>query len=332
MDEIDGITLDKLTEYSSRYAAFREQYDELSAKAAFEVWLTQQGTTSDRYFRAHEGWAARFRDDPSGELEASSQRMLAAHRQALHDSAEDEPPPPSLEHSPDQLVEQLSSSSRAARWKAARLLAHAIDFGKAKGEQYRAACVPVLLEILDQHDEHTAADAEDAARRLLDIGERTPEVRSSVARCLRRAEDELVSLEAALNPIQNSSSPEPTALRSRIASYRSLVESLRGYLQDLLESQVTSFAPPAAATVSAAAASRRPGKGGTGAGIALTLLAVLLVGGATAALLLSHRPSAAPTVSLNAALVPSAAPSAALSAGPHAPTHVGAAALEERRR
>lgn len=332
MDEIDGITLDKLTEYSSRYAAFQAQYDELSAKAAFEVWLTQQGTTSDRYWRAREGWAARFRDDPSGELEASSQRMLAAHKQALHDSAEDELPPPSLEHTPDQLIEQLSSSSRAVRWKAARLLAHAIDFGKAKGEHYRSASVAVLLEILDQHDEHTTSDAEDAARRLVEIGERTAEVRSGVGRCLRRAEDQLVSLEAAFTPVQNSGSPERTALRSRIDSYRSFVESLRGYLQDLLESQA-SFAPPAAATtVSAAAASRRPGKGGAGAGIALTLLAVLIVGGATAALLLSHRPAATPTVSLNAALVPSAAPSAARSAGPHVPTHVGAAALEERRR
>ena len=39
MDEIDGITLDKLTEYSSRYTAFQAQYDELGAKAAFELSL-----------------------------------------------------------------------------------------------------------------------------------------------------------------------------------------------------------------------------------------------------------------------------------------------------
>ncbi|MEO6603119.1 MAG: hypothetical protein ABIQ16_24755, partial [Polyangiaceae bacterium] len=163
------------------------------------------------------------------------------------------------EHTPETLLEQLSAPERAVRWKAARLLAHAIDIGKARGGQYRAECVPVLLEVLERHDDDTAFDAEDAARRLVDIGERTPEVRACMARCLRRAQDQVLSLAAALAQLQNSSVPEPDTLRA----YRSLVECLRGYLEDFRASPMASFAPPAAATVTAVAESRRPGKGGS---------------------------------------------------------------------
>ncbi|MET0794678.1 MAG: hypothetical protein ABW061_24380 [Polyangiaceae bacterium] len=208
-----------------------------------------------------------------------------------------------LELTPEILLEQVSSPVRAARWKAARLLAHAIDIGQARGGQFRAACVPVLLEILEQHDDDTAFDAEDAARRLVDIGERSVEVRACMARSLSRAQDELVSLEAALIPIQHSAVAEGAVLRARISAYSSLVHCLRGYLEDFRESPVASFAPPAAATVTAVAESRRPGKASS-VSLLLPVLAVLLVAGGLAALLLGHRSSRS-EVHLNAALTAS---------------------------
>ncbi|MES1179391.1 MAG: hypothetical protein ABUL62_34060 [Myxococcales bacterium] len=209
------------------------------------------------------------------------------------------------EQTPEALLEQLSAPERAVRWKAARLLAHDIDIGRARGAEFRAACVPVLLDVLEAHDAYTAFDAEDAARRLVDIGERTAEVRACMGRCLNRAQDELLSLAAALTPIQNSELPERDILRARVDSYRSLVESLRGYLEEFRASPVASFAPPAAATVTAVAESRRPGKAGN-ISLLLPVLALLLVVGGVAALLLSHKSRS--EVNLNSALP--AAPSA----------------------
>ncbi len=219
-----------------------------------------------------------------------------------------------FELTPEMLLEQMSSSARAVRWKAARLMAHDIDIGKARGGQFRAACVPTLLEILDQHDADTAFDAEDAARRLVDIGERTLEVRVSMARCSTRASDELAALEALLAPLHDSSLLEVDALRERVAAHRSLVSCLRGYLDDFRESPLASFAPPAAATVRAAAESRRPGKASR-FGAMLPVLALILVVGGVAALLFGHRSRR--EVNLNAALTaqePGPGPSAA-------PTH-----------
>lgn len=209
------------------------------------------------------------------------------------------------ELTPEALLERLTAPERAVRWNAARRLAHEIDIGRARGGQFRAACVPVLLEILDGHDTQSAFDAEDSARRLVDIGERTFEVRAGMARCLARAQDELVALEAALTPIQNSSLPGRDGLSSRIHSYRSLVGCLRSYLEDLRASPVASFAPPAAATVTAVAESRRPesrrsGKNGRG-NLLLPVLALFLVIGGVAALLFSHRGRRSES-SLNSAL------------------------------
>lgn len=204
-----------------------------------------------------------------------------------------------LELTPEVLQEQASSSARAVRWKAARLLAHAIDIGQARGASFRAACVPVLLEILETHDADTASDAEDAARLLVDLGERSILVRASMTRCSSRAADELVALEAALVPIQSSTVDEASVLRERIEAHRSLVTSLRGYLEEFRASPAASFAPPAAATVTAVALSRRPGKASS-LSLLLPALALILVVGGVAALLFGHHGKR--EVNLNAAL------------------------------
>ncbi len=211
---------------------------------------------------------------------------------------------PTVEQTPERLLDQLASG-RVERWRAALALAHAIDVGLARGGQYRAACVPVLVEVLEQHDDDAASAAEAAARRLVDIGERTFDVHESMVLCLSRAEDTLTRLDSEL---VDAPASEQATLRARFDAHCSLVTSLRGYLEDFRASPVASFAPP---SIAAAAASRRPGKpGGGGAMLFALLLGVVLVGGGLTALLWSRKPPRAREVTLNAALTatPSAAP------------------------
>src|SRR4051794_8037084 len=96
-----------------------------------------------------------------------------------------------VEHTAELWLEQLASATRAERWRAALSLAHAIDIGAVRGGLYRAACLPVLIEILEQEDDETADAAEAAqaaARRLVELGERTFDVHASMIACLVRAE------------------------------------------------------------------------------------------------------------------------------------------------
>ena len=420
MDEIYGISLEKLAEFGSKYSEFSAKYDEPNARAAFDQWLLTQGSSSDDYWRAYQAWLARFRADPTGQLEARHAMMVARHSQRIHfgdvrdmsqdthegvtldryaalsvamgkpgidpeavarehgltDAAEwtranaawsdamskdtehklttqfgalyqkyagpafaeqtmqataailaqanqpqDVADEPTVEQTPDLLLEKLSSASRAERWQAARRLAHAIDIGAAQGGQYRAACVPVLVDILEHHDEHTASDAEDAARRLVDIGEKTSDVRGSMARCLNRAREALTTFEAAFAPIQNSAVPERLVLRTRIDSYRSLISSLEGYLADFQESPVATFAPPAMAQ----AVVSRPASGGGIARLLPVGAVVLVVAAAIAFFAGRKNPS---DVSLNAATASDSAAAAAAVAPTVEPPAAASAASE----
>jgi hypothetical protein len=197
---------------------------------------------------------------------------------------------PTVPETPDTLLQKLSSPSQKERWGAARRLAHMIDIGAAKGANYRAACVPALLEILERHDDYTASDAEDAARRLIDLGETTPDAKGAMTRCLNRAEEKLATIKAAFAPIQNRAVPERAVLQARIQEYSSLVSSLRQYLADFRE------APAPAAMLSAGMPSA-PKKGGVS--FAVPFVIVLLLGGGVAAFLLTR--GSAPSAALNAA-------------------------------
>ncbi len=201
---------------------------------------------------------------------------------------------PSLERSPERLLQLLSSATEDERWCAACDLAHAIDVGRADGAQYRAACVPVLIEILERHDEHTPSPAETAARRLVEIGERTGKVRGSMTRCLRRAQDALMSLEAALAAHEDSASPAASALLARVGSSRSLVISLQGYLENFQESPLASFAPLALTQ-----AVTRRSRGGW-LGLIAPLFALLVIGSGLLAYWVHKK--AGREVTLNAAL------------------------------
>ncbi len=394
MDEIYGVSLDQLAEFGGKYSEFQAKYSEAEARAQFDQWLRTQGTDSDTYWRAYQGWQERFHADPTGQLfarftmktaevaqkvhmadvrnmsedtregvtleryaelavamgkpgvdaEAVARqhgltdvahwlRVNAAWSQAMSQDLElkltnqfgllyqkyagpafaeqqmlataavlaesnkpqDQISEPAVPDTPDTLLHKLSSTSRAERWRAASRLAHAIDIGAAKGGSYRAACIPVLIDMLEHHDEHTASDAEDAGRRLLDLGERTSNVKGAMARCLARAEEKLVSMKAAFAPIQDKAVPERIALNTRIQTYGSLIASLQGYLADFRE------APPQSAVVrgSSAPVGSKPSGGKSGGGFVLPLVIVVVLVGGGIAFFLSKKP--APDATLNAA-------------------------------
>jgi hypothetical protein len=84
MDTIAGITLDLLAEITVKYGALRAQYGEPAFKPHFEAWLTSKGTNEYNYSQAHNGWLARFRSDPTGQLEADFHRKVSQGTAAAH--------------------------------------------------------------------------------------------------------------------------------------------------------------------------------------------------------------------------------------------------------
>jgi hypothetical protein len=127
------------------------------------------------------------------------------------------------------LLKQLKSKSRKERWEAARWLAHQYDADNPD-KQVNLECVPVLLEILERHDEHTVSNAEDAANKLVEIGQTQDDVKSTFQMVLNRAREQLATLEAAFAPIQNKAVPERVTLQARIQDETSLVETLAQHL------------------------------------------------------------------------------------------------------
>src|SRR5262249_52909370 len=129
------------------------------------------------------------------------------------------------------LLTQLKSKSRKERWEAARWLAHQYDEDNPD-KQVNLACVPVLHEILERHDEHTVSNAEDAAGKLVECKQFDDESKSVMTRCLGRAREKLSELQSAFAPIQHKAVPERVTLQARIQDYTSLVESLEGHLEN----------------------------------------------------------------------------------------------------
>lgn len=139
--------------------------------------------------------------------------------------------------SPDALYARLGSASRPERWEAARWLGLRCDADLVKQKdtgrlKQCAAAVPVLIDVLEHHDEESVGKAEDAARQLMDmVGGRTEDARSSMQRCLSRAQERLETLRLAFAPIQNKAVPERVALQTKIQEYASLVGALDGHLK-----------------------------------------------------------------------------------------------------
>ena len=134
---------------------------------------------------------------------------------------------PEEELTPELCLRKMQSPSQNERWRYAGHYAHMADLGNVPDKLAAIATVtPVLLEMIERHDEHTTSDAERGARKLWDLGVRGDDFQGAVGRCLNRAREKLTSLQAAFAPIQNQAVPERVTLQARIQDYQSLVEMM----------------------------------------------------------------------------------------------------------
>jgi hypothetical protein len=367
MNAIQGVTLDMLAEIQAKYSALQAQYGEPGLRPHFLAFLQSKGLSEPAYVDAYNSWIARFRSDPTGQLEAQFsmtvgrlaaqahygdvrdmsgdaqegvtldtyaqltvamgkpgvdleaiarqhglagvahwQRVNAAWTAAMSQdtshklsmqygqlysryagpqfeqnmqnqvaatlAASRERPAaaaaPPREQTVDDLLQLLSAPQLRDRYRAARELAHRWDIGHERDPRLSAAlaCIPVLLEMVERHEEDQVGEAEDAARKLMELKQKNDDVKSAFQRCLNRATEHLATLERAFAPIQNQAVPERIPLQMKIGGYRSLIDTLRGMLAEWQPQgagpagPMPPFASPAPAAGAFAAA---PGAAGT---------------------------------------------------------------------
>jgi hypothetical protein len=238
-DNVAGVTLDL-------YAKLCVELGKPGVDA--EALVRQYGLPDMATWQAASaGWTAKMAADTTFALStqygalyqkhagpAFAQQQLAQTAAILADANKPQEVAPAKEADLTQptLLAQLKSSNQAERWSAARWLAHQWRKGDPS-TQANLACIPVLIEILERHDEHTVSNAEDAVGKLTsDLEQYTEDVRSALTRCLNRAQEKLASLQAAFAPIQNKAVPERVGLQTRIQDYTSLVGTIQGVLSD----------------------------------------------------------------------------------------------------
>src|SRR5258708_21951750 len=84
MDEISGVSLERLAELGANYSELQAKLAQAEATAASDEWLLTQGTNSSDYWLAYNGWQNRFRADPTGQLYARFATKSAEHARVLH--------------------------------------------------------------------------------------------------------------------------------------------------------------------------------------------------------------------------------------------------------
>jgi hypothetical protein len=135
--------------------------------------------------------------------------------------------------SPETLARRLTSQDRDDRWDAARWMAlrhcsaRSVKPSDKEAMARCAATVPVLLDMLDHHDDATISSAADAATQLENmVGGRTRDTNLTVMRCLNRARARLEVLRLSFAPIQDKAVPERIVLQTRIQEYEALERQL----------------------------------------------------------------------------------------------------------
>jgi hypothetical protein len=207
--------------------------------------------------------------------------MIRAERGTMDN--EPNPQRPRFAQTPDDmsqgaLFQRMKSSRPLERWDAARWLAT----GWKKGDpttQANLECVPVLLEVLEQHDEHTVLQAIDAAELLTrNLELHTNDVKSAFTHCLSRANEKLASPETTLAPSGGNPALARVTLDARIQDYEFLVQTLERKLQSW--SSETETAPTVGRGMTTPITPMMPkASGGMPKGLLLALPVVILVGG-----------------------------------------------------
>ena len=232
----EGVTLETYAKVSAGLAEGRG-----------EAVIQEAGLDMAQWQRASEAWNAAMAQDamhkitmqygmlyqkyaapPSAEQQAEQNAALAASYRG-DDIEEEEEEEEELTQA--QLLEQLKSKKREERRQAAYYLANMYD--EDEDETHAClACVPHLIDTLENHGDDGAGDAEGAARQLVNLRQRNDNLRQDFEICLGRAREKLQTLEAAFAPIQDKAVPERVYLQAKIQDYTSLVEALRDHLDE----------------------------------------------------------------------------------------------------
>lgn len=236
-DQIEGVTLDQYAKLSVEMG--KPGVDPEAVARANGLSGVAQWTA------ASTGWGAKMAADTTfalstqfgtlyqkhaGPAFAQAQLQQTAEILASSNAPRAAAPSKATDLSQPTLLAELRSPDQEVRWKAARWLAHQWKKGDP-GTEANLACIPVLIEILERHDERTVSNAEDAVGKLTrDLGQLTPDVKSALSMCRNRAKEKLGSLEAAFAPIRDKAVPERVTLQARIQDYQSLVATLESTL------------------------------------------------------------------------------------------------------
>jgi hypothetical protein len=236
-DTAEGVTLDtyaQITVAISRAGADAEQVARQFGLADVNHWQ-----------RANAAWTAKMGADPSHKLSTqfgtlyqkyagpSFQQETEAQMAAALAAANAAPRvrTPQKDLTAEECVQRMQSNDYGERWKYAGLYANMVDLGNVPDKAAGIALVaPILLEMIERHDDNSTSSAELGIRRLWDLGVRTSDVHGAVSRCYARAREKLVSLQAAFAPIQNQAVPERIPMQAKIQDYTSLVETMGQYL------------------------------------------------------------------------------------------------------
>lgn len=239
-DTEEGITLDQYAQITVAVSRQGANVDEIVRQfglrdaahwqAANGAWTAKMGQDTTHKLTMQFGQLYQKYAGPSFQNEMLDQSAaILAERNKPQDRIDE----PQEELTPDLCLRKMQSPSQNERWKYARHYAHMADLNNVPDKGQAIATVrPILIEMIERHDEHTTSDAEDGARKLWDLGVRDDDFKGAVARCLHRAEEKLVSLQAAFAPIQNQAVPERVTLQSRIQDYQSLVGTMRDYMNE----------------------------------------------------------------------------------------------------
>jgi hypothetical protein len=239
-DTEEGITLDQYAQITVAVSRQGANVDEIVRQFGLQ--------DAAHWQRANAAWSAKMGQDTSHKLTMQFGQLYQKYagpsfqNEMLDQSAailadrnkpQDRIDEPQEELTPDLCLRKMQSPSQNERWRYARHYAHMADLGNVPDKASAIAHVrPILIEMIERHDEHTTSDAEDGARKLWDLGVRDDDFKGAVARCLNRAEEKLASLQAAFAPIQNQAVPERVTLQSRIQDYQSLIGTMRDYMNE----------------------------------------------------------------------------------------------------
>lgn len=240
-DTVEGITLDQYAQITvavSRQGADADQIvrqfglqDIAHWQRANAAWGAKMGADTTHALSMQYGQLYQKYAGPSfqQEMVQNTANVLASYNEQRKDVVDE----PEEELTAELCLQKMKSPSRNERWKYSYLYANMVDLGNVPD---RAAAIqmltPMLVDKIEQHDEHTTSDAEGAVRQLWDLGVRNDDIPGAIGRCLNRAHEKLASLRAAFAPIQDKAVPERVTLQQQIQDYQGLIETMTEYAQN----------------------------------------------------------------------------------------------------